>query len=156
MVTDARIRIDSHRLMQKAEVPLSNIKVNSARDIIIAQKKLKEKRWKRRAVLHVIIFALSFILSLGVAVLAILLFVRSDAPLTQLLAFIMFAFTFVITFAGQRIFILHYFLVEYPNKDEDPGISHHVSKSIAYGFVALVLAFVIMSLIIKVAERGIF
>jgi len=142
--------------MKKAEPSLSDEKVKSARKSILEHKVQKANRWKRRALVHVFVFILSFIIAMGVAVLDILLFVRPDAPLTQLITVLMYAIAFVGSFAGLRMFVLHLLLHEYPNAEDDPGITHHLSKSIAYGFVALVIALVFVSLIVNFAEATVF
>lgn len=156
MSLEARIKIDSHRLMRTQGNDLSHeIRVESARRDVEARKKKERYRWKHRAKVHVFIFAVSFIFSIGIFTLGILLWVKPGDLLPLLLTGLFSSTVFVGSFAWLRMFILHRLFDEYPNKEEDPGMSHHLTKSIAYGFVALVFALVLAGLVINVAQAGI-
>jgi hypothetical protein len=155
MTAEARARIDSHRLMQETDVPVHEKKVDSIREDLDKIKKEKSKRWKRRALVHIFAFFISFIVATGVLMLGTLLFVKPDAPLTQLFMAGLFSLTFIASFTALRMFVMHVLINEYPNEDDDPGVSHHLVKSISYGIVALVFAIVVVGLIVNIASADI-
>lgn len=152
MSTEARIHINSHRLMRDTEAPVYEQRVLGARDSLSALTDKRHARVKRRTFVHALTFIASFIFTTGVAVLCILLWVRPDSLVSLIVTGILSACVFVATFAGLRMHILHSVLDEYPNKEEDPGREHHWGKSIAYGLVALVLALVLAGLLINAAS----
>ena len=156
MSTEARVRIHSHRLMR--EVPTSDheVRVDSARREVVGRKVKEKPRWQRRLLVHVSIFIVSFIFTAGLLVLGVLLWVRPDTLLPLLVVGLLSSAVFVISFAGLRMVILHGLFDEYPNKEEDPGFTHHVSKSIVYGFIALVVAIMIAGMLITIASAQIF
>lgn len=154
MSVDARARIETHRLMQTTGESPHVVRVDSARQEIDEKKKELSRRWKRRAKVHMGIFISSFIFSVGVFTLGTLLWVEPDDFLTLVVVAVSSSFVFVASFAWSRMLILHTFFNDYTNKEEDPGIMHHLSKSIAYGFVALVLALVFSGLIVNIASAG--
>jgi len=155
MSAEARARIDSHRLLKEDDVAVHDARIDSIREELNKQKSGEKKRWKKRTFVHMFVFALSFILSTGILVLGTLLFVRPDSPMSQLFMVAIFSVTFIASFSGLRVFILHSMLNDYPSEEEDPGMNHHMPKSIAYGFVGLVLAVVLIGFIVNVASANI-
>lgn len=154
MSVDARARIETHRLMQTTEESSHVVRIDSAHREIEEKKKELSRRWKRRAKVHVGIFVSSFVFSVGVFTLGTLLWVEPDDFLTLVIVAVLSSVVFVVSFAWSRMLILHTFFNDYVNKEEDPGMMHHLSKSIAYGFVALVLALVFSGLIVNIASAG--
>jgi hypothetical protein len=141
--------------MREEEVPAHEMRVDSARVDLSAQKQKTKKKIHRRILVHCVVFTVSFIFTSGVALLGILLWVKPDAFLQLVLVSLFSGIVFVASFASLRMFILHHFLDEYPNNEEDPGKFHHFSKSISYGLVALVLAIVLVGMFINVASASI-
>ncbi len=105
----------------------------------------------RRTMVHTGIFVASFVSTTGVAVLAVLLWVRPDSLVSLVLVGVLAAVVFVSCFATLRMVVLHRLLDEYPDREEDPGVSHHLAKSVAYALVALVIAAVLAGLIVRSA-----
>ncbi len=155
MSVEARKRIDSHRLMREynKEDKIEPVSVQ-AKAFIDDNLLRKKKEFKKRVWVHVFIFIISFIFTIGFSVLSILLWVKPDAYLSMVIVGIVSSVVFVASFAWLRVFILHK-MTETNKNDEDPGMEHHVSKSIAYAFVALVLAVVIVGFIVNVASADI-
>lgn len=156
MSEEARMRIDSHRLMQTTNTRDSGERVDSSRAEIEKHKVRERSRWIRRARIHAGIFAIAFIFTLGIFTLGILIWVRPEELFSFVMVALFSATIFVSCFTWLRMFILHKLLHEYPNKEEDPGVEHHLAKSIAYGFVALVFAMVLADVIIKIAQARVF
>lgn len=150
--SDVRIRIDSHRLMRADATPEAPTSVRVAQQRMSEQGRDARKRFVRRAWVHGIAFALSYLLTAGVGLLGVLLWVRPDDLLALVLVFILGSVVFVGSFAGMRMLVLHRIFDEYPNKEEDPGMHHHVGKSVAYAFLALVLAIVLTGLLVHLAS----
>jgi Ni,Fe-hydrogenase I cytochrome b subunit len=108
-------------------------------------------RFLRRTVVHLLAFVASFVFSAGIAVLCMLLFVHNSEDIARLvIVSLISGGVFVAGFAAIRMFILHSLFDEYPDKEEDPGLHHHIAKSIAYGFVALALALLVAGFIIYI------
>ena len=147
----ARVRIESHRLMRPSSVEVGT-GVSESR--VVTQERMLQKRilLKERSKLHVLVFFLSFIFATGTATLLVLVFVKSSENLLRLvLTGVVSAGAFVAVFAWMR-----YLLLSHPNMytiqaDDD---EHHVTKSIAYGFIALVIALVLAGLIITTASAS--
>jgi hypothetical protein len=150
--SDVRIRIDSHRLMRADSVSEAPTSVMLIRQQEAERSREARKRFVRRAWVHGIAFVLSYLLTAGSALLGILLWVQPDDLLALVLVFILGSAVFVGAFAGIRLLVLHRIFEEYPNKEEDPGIHHHVGKSIAYAFLALVLAIVLTGFLVHLAS----
>ncbi len=155
MTAEARTRIDAHRLMRVDDDPQHEERIRAVRNSLNERKIANKERWKKRALIHTGVFAISFVFALGVTVLGILFIVRPDVPLTQLFISFVFGAVFVATFAALRMLVLHHFLDDSFEREDDPGVTHHITKSIAYGFVALVFAVLLVGLIINVASAGI-
>jgi len=152
--TTARERIDAHRLMRggaagtKEQHPIA---VAGA-----AQRTQARKRTIRRFWVHMGAFVAAYVFTAGVALLGVLLWVQPDTLLPLVELGVLAAVVFVVVFSSLRVVVLHHiFSDEYPNSEEDPGMEHHVAKSVAYGFVALVLAVLITGLLINVASASI-
>jgi ABC-type Fe3+ transport system permease subunit len=96
-------------------------------------------------------FFVSFIFTTGVAVLGVLLWVRPEEIFALVMIGVFSSCVFVLTFAALRMLVLHILLDEYPDKEEDPGMKHHLAKSFIYGFLALVLAVVLTGILAKMA-----
>jgi len=141
--------------MRGATEPAYVTRINEKRDDDMERKKAVRRRLIRRVWVHIGVFLLSFVFTAGVAVLSILLWVRADdALLPFILTGVLSAGVFVIAFIALRLFVLHHLLYDYPNKEEDPGFRYHLTKSIAYGFVALVVAVILTGLIINIASAS--
>ena len=154
MSTEARVRIHNHRLMREVPTNDYEVRVDSARREVAGRK--VHPRWQHRMQVHVGIFVVSFIFTAGFLVLGVLLWVRPDTLLPILAVGLLSSAVFVISFASLRMMILHGLFDEYPNKEEDPGLAHHVSKSIVYGFIALVVAIILAGMLIKIASAQMF
>jgi Flp pilus assembly protein TadB len=152
MSNEARIRIDSHRLMREEKDNIHEVRIDLARTNLTGHQKKQATKWKRRVVVHVVVFALSFIFTSGVALLGVLLWVKPDSLFSLVITGVVAGVVFIVSFASLRMFVLHSLLHEYQNREEDPGFSHHVSKSIAYAFVALVLAVVVAGVFVNLAS----
>lgn len=155
MSFEARKRIDSHRLMREHNKKGGGEPVSAQAKVFVDDAILrKKKELKKRIWVHVFVFIISFIFTIGFSVLSILLWVKPDAYASIVIVGIVSALVFVTSFAWLRVFILH--KMDDNNKSEDdPGMEHHISKSIAYAFVALVLAVVIVGFIVNVASADI-
>lgn len=156
MSTEARVRIESHRLMRETSDPYHEERVHSARAQVEGRKVNESKRLQRRVQVHLGVFLVSFIFTTGFLVLSVLLWVRPDAFLSIVIISTISGLVFVASFSTLRMFILHTLLDEYPNREEDPGTAHHISKSIAYGFIALVFAVLLAGILIKIASASTF
>jgi hypothetical protein len=155
MSHEARVRIDSHRLMKAKPEAYADERVSSSRNEIETRKQLQRAVWKKRTKLHLGIFSLTFIFTMGVFTLGVLLWVEPDELLPLVLVALVSAIVFVACFAWLRMFILHKLLPEPVNKEEDPGMTYHFSKSVSYGFVALVGALVLAGFIMNIASANI-
>jgi hypothetical protein len=142
--------------MQQTPRSDHEVRIEAARGEIDATKQLERERFIRRAKVHAVAFVLAFVFTAGVALLGIVLWVRPDALVALVLVSLFSGLVFVACFAGVRILILHKLTNDYANRDDDPGMHHHLAKSIAYGFVALVLALLIAGLIVNVASADFF
>lgn len=157
MRTEARARIDAHPLMRKEEVSYHEVRINSSRSDLDARKKENAKKWKTVTLVHLGVFVFSFVFTAGVLVLAILLWVRPDELLPLVLAGAFSALVFVVLFAGLRFFVLEHVVTHLDDTRDYSGATkaHDIAKSVSYGIVALVLAFVIAMLLIKIASANI-
>ncbi len=155
MSQEARARIESHPLMRKEEVSIHTEKVEHIHRTVQEHKLLEKSRFKKRLFVHVGIFILSFIFTSGLELLGIILWVKPDSLLSLVFVSVFSATVFVVSFTVLRVVILHHFFNEYLNADEDPGMFHHVSKSIAYALVALVVAVILTGFFVKLASAGI-
>lgn len=111
-------------------------------------------RMVRRMVTHIGVFFVSFIFTTGVAVLSILLWVRPDELFALVLSGLFSSLVFVATFSALRLLVLHRLLDEYPDKEDDPGFSHHTIKSVVYAIIALIIALLVVGLIVNLATAG--
>lgn len=141
--------------MREEKESVHEVRIDLARTHLTGHQAKQATRWKRRVVVHVVVFALSFIFTCGVALLGVLLWVKPDSLFSLVITGVCAGIVFVVSFAALRMFVLHSLLHEYPNREDDPGFAHHVSKSIAYAFVALVLAVVCAGIFINLASASI-
>ena len=151
MTSQARVSIDSHRLMQQpapADETVSLRSVGASRE---ERTRVARAETKRRAWWHAVTFLISFIFTTGFLALSVLLWVRPENLLALVLVGIVTSLVFVGTFAAVRMIILHKLAPGARDMQDDPGMGHHVSKSVAYGFIALVAAIVLAGLLINVA-----
>lgn len=128
------------------------VRVDGARREVSGRKKSDAHGLRYRVFVHTGVFIVSYIFTTGFLVLGVLLWVRPDTLLPILAVGLLSSVVFVTSFASLRMVILHGLFDEYPNKEEDPGLTHHVSKSIVYGIIALVVAFSITGMLIKIAS----
>jgi hypothetical protein len=150
MHTDARARIDTHRLMRTAE-PVDD-RVSSARTELERARVAAREKFKRRLVIYALTFVVAFVFTSGVSLLGLILWVQPDDLLSIVLNGLFAALVFVATFAWIRMHVLHTLLREHEHDEEDPGMHHHWCKSIAYGLVALVLALALVSVLVTVVQ----
>lgn len=153
MSNEARIRINSHRLMREKEESVHEVRVDDVRKEIV-RRNAKNNKATRRILVHIGVFIHSFIFTVGFLVLSVLLWVRPDTFFQIVLVCVFSSILFVTSFVILRMIILHTFLDEYPDKEEDPGVTHHIPKSIVYGFVALVFAILLTGVLIKIASAS--
>jgi hypothetical protein len=100
--------------------------------------------------LHAVTFVLAFIFTTGALVLSVLLWVRPGQPLSLVLTGLGAGVVFVACFAVVRFVSLRHLFPD-PAAAQLGEPVHHWSKSIAYGFVALVFALLLAGLLINVA-----
>jgi hypothetical protein len=141
--------------MRKENENFHEARIDLARTNLTGHQIKKTGMWKRRVIVHIVVFVLSFIFTSGVALLGVLLWVRPDSLISLVFTGVFAGIVFLASFASTRMFVLHNLLHEYPNREEDPGFAHHVTKSIAYAFVALVLAVVIAGVFVNLASASI-
>lgn len=152
--TTARARIDAHRLLRK-DVPPSSNDEHPIATVALQERENARKRAIRRLFVHLGAFVAAYVFTAGVALLGVLLWVRPDTLLPLVELGLLAAVVFVVVFSALRVVVLHHiFSDEYPNSEEDPGLEHHVAKSVAYGFVALALALLITGLLINLASAA--
>ena len=135
----------------RKEEKTHELRVMNARQELEAKKRALLEKRIRRAKVHVVVFTIAFLVSLGVFTLGTLLLIEPDDLVTLVFVSIISSASFVAIFSWLRMYILHTLLDEYPNKEEDPGYTHHLTKSIAYAFVALVIALVLVGILVNVA-----
>jgi hypothetical protein len=138
---DARVRIDSHRLMQ-------GVSSSPGEPVVVSHTPPSVHRTPllRRVYVHVGAFFSASVFSIGASVILLLLFVRSSEDIAPLVFVgIIGGMVFVACFVFLRMFILHHYLDEYPDKEEDPGMHHHLAKSVVYGCLALIIAILLGS-----------
>jgi hypothetical protein len=152
MTANARAQIDAHRLMRKPTPTPSEARVEYLRSEETKSTAQKRKLLITRTLVHVGAFLAAFVFTAGVALLGIVLWVRPDELLPLVLVSVFCALVFVTVFAMVRVVVLHKLMNLYPSKEEDPGMEHHISKSVAYGFLALVLALLITGLLVNFAS----
>lgn len=147
----ARERIDAHRLMRQEPVPPE---AEAAAERHQARRAEARARGVRRLWVHIGAFVAAYVYTAGVALIGILLWVRPDTLLPLVELGILAAVVFVIAFSTIRVVVLHHvFRGEY-EAEEDPGMEHHVAKSVAYGFVALALAVLVTGLLVNLASAS--
>lgn len=127
-------------------VPVSHERIDLRSDVERERKQAARHAFVRRAVVHVVVFCLSFIFTLGASVLAILLWVTPDNLFAVVLVGIVAAAIFVATFTLLRLIVIHALIPDQP-KGDDPGAAHHTGKSVAYAFVGLIFAVLLIGLI---------
>ncbi len=149
MGEEARVTINSHRLMQEATSTREG--TVGVADTVRERTRVRSQELKRRTWWHVVIFILSFIFTTGFLALSILMWVQPGNLLALVVVGIITSVVFVATFATVRMIVLHKLAPGVRDEQDDPGMGHHISKSIAYGLVALVLAIVLAGLLINVA-----
>lgn len=113
-------------------------------------------RGMRRLWVHVGAFISAYIFTAGVALLGVLLWVRPDTLLPLVELGVVAAVVFVLAFSTIRIVVLHHVFRDEYETEEDPGMEHHVAKSVAYGLVALALAVLVTGLVINLASASSF
>lgn len=150
----ARVRINDHRLMRQDAPSTTEVRVASQRSAIEGHVQRKRVVLRERSALHVLVFMVSFVFASGVATLSILTFVRDSENLVGLVcAGLLSAASFVAIFAWIRSMILEHRRSRFTVPDEDDA-EHHTSKSVAYGFVALVFAILLAGLIMNTASAS--
>lgn len=81
-----------------------------------------------------------------------LVWIRPESYRVLVLTSVLCGVMFVSLFASLRMYVLHRMLNEYPDREEDPGSEYHWSKSIVYGFVALVVALLLAGFLVSIAS----
>lgn len=150
MSTDARIRINEHRLVRAQDAPAHEVRIEARRDILDTHKRARRRAIHTRSVMHVAVFALAFIFTTGTAVLGVLLWVRPDSFASLVFVGVFSSAVFVVSFAVLRLVSLVHLFPD-THARETGEEEHHLAKSIAYGFVALVFAVLLAGLLINVA-----
>lgn len=151
-LADARARIEAHRLLRKPAPEGAVLRVESARDEVRAREGVARKALLQRSLVHFAVFFFAYVFTAGLALVAILLWVRPDALLALVLVGLACSSVFVVVFASARVLMLHHVLNLYPNKEEDPGMHYHIGKSVAYGFLALIVAVLLTGLLVNIAS----
>lgn len=148
MATDARIRIDEHRLVRDSTRPAHDVRIEDRRALLDEHHRAGQRSLRMRSVLHVAIFGIAFIFTTGALVLSILLWVRPDRLLLFLVVGLAAGFIFVTSFAALRFLSLVHLFPD-AHARETGEEEHHLTKSIAYGFVALIFAVLLAGLLIN-------
>jgi hypothetical protein len=149
----ARVRINDHRLMRSSTPPPED-RVSLQRATMGDRSQRRHRVLRERSALHVFVFVLSFIFSAGVATLSILTFVRDSENLLGIVVTgLLSATAFVVLFAWIRTMILEHKKESLTTPEED-DTEHHRTKSVAYGFVALVFAILLAGLIMNTASAS--
>jgi hypothetical protein len=151
MNENARKRIQAHPLMQapRVVVPVGDEHLHASSK----QEYLSHSGLLYRTVVHSVSFTVSYIFCAGFAFLSVFaLGVR--APIALVVLGLATSGVFVSTFAWLRMLIVHRLSLEYLETEDDPGFSHHLAKSITYGFVALVFA-LLLSVLFVTAVPGV-
>jgi hypothetical protein len=151
MSKEARTRIESHRLMRGAQEDVFGMRVDGTREHLAEQQQHQRAVRKGRAVLHVVLFAVSFVFTSGFGLLGIILWVRPDSYLALILVGLAAALVFVLSFAGVRMAVLRHMLPHLGDATEDQPETAHLGISIMYGILALVVAMLLAGLLIRVA-----
>jgi len=151
MTTGARTIIDSHSLMRTVSAPASDARVELSREKLCGHATQRKELLRKRTFAHIGIFLCSFIFTTGFLVLSVLLWVRPDALEALVLTGILSAGVFVSVFSVLRVLMVRYVYPEY-TQEEDPGMQHHVGKSVTYGFLALVIAGLLLGILVNVAS----
>jgi hypothetical protein len=152
MSSEARARIDAHRLMREPATPVGDARVLHVGAHDIERKKAAKRALMQRTFVHIGAFIAAFVFTAGIALLGVLLWVRPDTLLPLVLVSVICSIIFVAVFALIRMLVLHKLMNMYPNEEDDPGVSHHMSKSIAYGLLALVIALLLTGLLVNFAS----
>lgn len=141
--------------MRPTSVDLGAVRVEDTRRALVSKEHRKYRELRLRTFVNIGSFFAAFVFTVGLLVLAILLWVRPDTLLPLVLIGVCSAFVFVAVFALVRFVTLHHVLsLERPEDDE--SISHHFMKSVSYGFVALVLALLLGGILIQFASATTF
>jgi len=152
MTTDARARIDAHHMM-RTEVPSAPVVRVDGVQATQADRALEGKLLRQRtALLYAVLFIVSFIFTTGFLVLTVLLWVSPDNMLGLVLVALLSGAVFVATFASLRMLVFYHLLQEHLQDEDDPGLGHHVAKSVTYGILAFVAAVVLAGLLMNVAD----
>jgi len=88
----------------------------------------------------------------GVLVLAVLLWVRPDSFALLVAVGLGAGAVFVAVFAALRMLVFHALVPDTPQGEPEPGLSNHIGKSVAYGFVALAIALALTGIIVNLAS----
>ncbi len=140
--------------LRRSEVPLPvTARIDAHAEVLRSQVRKEQSRILRRFVVHGVVFVVSFVFTTGAATLGILLWVDPQNIGALVAVGVIGSLIFVATFASVRLVVLHGLLNDY-EPDEDPGVEHHVGKSIAYALLALVLAMLLTGLIIQTASAA--
>jgi cytochrome b561 len=115
--------------------------------------KAKREKLKYRIKVHLFVFIISFVFTVGASVLGVLLWVRPESFVSIVLVGLFASVVFIFCFTALRMFILHRLNTE-DEEEKELGVNHHLSKSIAYSLVALVFAVVLAGLIVNVASAS--
>lgn len=151
MANEARVRINAHRLMREAADSSATVHLEGAHESLRVREDQAKREFKRRAWWHSVSFVVAFVFTTGFLALSVLLWVRPENLFALVVVGVVTSAVFVASFATVRMVILHKLAPGVRDEEEDPGMGHHVGKSVAYGFIALVGAIVLAGLLINVA-----
>ncbi|MBP9760426.1 MAG: hypothetical protein KBD24_03640 [Candidatus Pacebacteria bacterium] len=154
MSNDARLRIDKHRLMRTPVVSEEDMSIATYRMQVQAREMHAQRRLTRRVLVHLGAFVLAYIFTAGTVLVGVLLWVRPDTLLLLVMLGILASGVFIACFAGVRMLVLHHIFDEYPDKEEDPGMTHHLGKSVAYAFLALIVAVLLTGFLINLSSAS--
>jgi phosphoglycerol transferase MdoB-like AlkP superfamily enzyme len=129
---------------------IHEVRIAERRDVLNTHKNLGRHSFRTRSLIHAVVFMLAFIFTAGVLALSVLLWVRPDRLFPLVIVGVGTGIVFVVSFAALRfISLAHLFPDTSAAQSGEP--THHWSKSIAYGLVALVAAVLLAGLLINVA-----
>ena len=151
MNSPARIRINEHRLVREESTPVHEVRVADRRETVTTNTLYKRRTLRFRSVLHIAVFFFAFIFTTGVLVLSVLLWVRPDKPASLVFVGLFAGIVFVLSFAALRFLSLAHLFPD-THAQETGEEDHHIAKSVAYGFVALVFALLLAGILINIAS----
>jgi hypothetical protein len=152
MPTGSHVTTSTHYSGQSQRTSVAGARVDSAYREQERRKRAVHEERIRQIFWHTVIFCVTFVFTTGFLALGVLLWVRPEALMVLIIIGIMTSGVFVATFATLRIIVLQRL---YPGpsflEEEDRSQEYHIGTGVAYGFIALVIAFFLAGVLMNVA-----